>query len=49
MGVVVPSGNCPPNEGSCPLGVIVLRGDLSLGVIGRDIVALGGGGNCPKG
>ena len=26
MGVVVPSGNCRTNEGSCPIGVIVLRG-----------------------
>ena len=26
MGVVVLRGNCPTNEGSCPMGIIVLRG-----------------------
>ena len=42
MGVVVPRGNYPTNEVSCPIGVIVLKGYLSLGVIGRGVVVLGG-------
>ena len=47
MGVVVPRANCPINEGSCPqgelsLGVDVLRGQLSLGVVVLGVVVLGG-------
>ena len=43
-------GNCPTNEGNCPIRVIVLRGTfpegvLSLGVIVRGVVLPGG--NCP--
>ena len=46
MGVVVYRGNCPTNEGSCPIGTIVLRDicpeRVSLGVIGRRVVVPGG-------
>ena len=45
MAVVVPRGNYPINEGSCPIGAIVLVGScpcgqLSLWVVG--VVVLGG-------
>ena len=33
MGVVVLKRNCTTNEGSCPIGVIVLRGRCPEGVI----------------
>ena len=51
-GVVDLRGNCPTNEGSCPIGVIIMRGRypegyLSLRVIGRGVVVPGG--NCPTG
>ena len=41
MGVVVPRGNCPTNEGSCPIGVIVLRGSCPQGGCPW--------GSCPRG
>ena len=42
--VVVLWGNCPTNEGSFPIGVIVVGGG---GVMGKWVVVLGG--NCPHG
>ena len=34
MGVVVLKGNCPTNNSSCPMGLIVLRGRVGVsGVI----------------
>ena len=41
IGVVVPRGTCPTNEGSCPIGVIVLWGNCPLGSCPQ--------GSCPRG
>ena len=47
MGVVILMGSCPSNEGSCPIGVIALRGTCHEGLL-----VLGGNwqrSNCPRG
>ena len=41
MGVVVPRANCLTDEGSCPIGVIVLRG----GRCPEGVIVLGA--SCP--
>ena len=42
MGIVVSRGDCPPNDGSCPIGVIVLRGIRPEGVVFLMV-------SCPRG
>ena len=46
MGVVVLADNCPTNEDSCPIGVIVLRGRFPKGYLSLGVLVIRG--SCPR-